>query len=55
MSNTYHNNDSGGSVFQPTPAAPIDRVDRVSLPANPTLSVPKTDFQNGGITDERES
>jgi hypothetical protein len=48
MTNTYHNNDSGGTVFQPTPAAPIDRVDRVSPPTNPTLSVPKPHFQNGG-------
>jgi len=55
MTNTYHNNDSGGTVFQPSPGPPIERVDRVSPPANPTLSVPKTHFQTGGERDERQS
>jgi hypothetical protein len=28
MTNTYHNNGSGGTVFQPAPEPPVDALDR---------------------------
>lgn len=36
MTNTYHNNDSGGTVFTNKPAPPIERVNR---PPEPEVSI----------------
>jgi hypothetical protein len=51
MTNIYHNNDSGGSVFQPNPGPPIGRLDRVSPPANPRVNALETHLRIGGEHD----